>query len=187
MRRAIEDIAGWDEVPARFKCFINLSGHQLGDLEFVTELRKVLTLFPAAREHLGIEITETVAMQDAGRTLISLAKLRELGAVIALDDFGTGYSSLSYLKRFPIDVIKIDRSFVAGLPGDPQDVALVTTLIAVAQQFGFRTLAEGIEASAQADWLRERGCAYGQGFAIARPMLFSELKWWVEERATASI
>jgi EAL domain-containing protein (putative c-di-GMP-specific phosphodiesterase class I) len=121
-------------------------------------------------------------MSDVDRTLDALASLRELGIVIALDDFGTGYSSLSYLKRLPLDVIKIDKSFVRGLPDDQHDAGLVETVLAIASRFGFRTLAEGVETVEQYDWLRARGCTYGQGYLIARPMTFAQFSPWLARR-----
>lgn len=183
MQRVLADIDGMPSIPPGFKAYINLSSHQLGDLEFASELRDQFARFPRARDHIAIEVTETVAMQNVEKTIDALTVLRELGVQVALDDFGTGYSSLSYLKRLPIDVIKIDRSFVAGLPHDPHDVAIVDTLITVANSFRFKTLAEGVETAEQMAWLREHGCTYGQGYAIAYPMPFDELVVWLDERA----
>jgi diguanylate cyclase (GGDEF)-like protein len=186
LTRVIDDLSTVGPLPEEFTCYINLSGHQFGDLEFVAAFREQLAKHPQLAGHMGIEITETVAMSDVGRTLDALALLRELGATIALDDFGTGYSSLSYLKRFPIDIIKIDKSFVRGLPHDQHDVGLVETVIAVASRFGFKTLAEGIETIEQYDWLRARGCTYGQGYLIARPMTFTEFVPWLSRRTFIS-
>jgi diguanylate cyclase (GGDEF)-like protein len=179
MERVVADLAAAGPMHPDFRCYINLSGHQLGNLDFVAALREQLKAHPEVAGHLGIEITETVAMSAVDRTLEALAGLRRLGVVIALDDFGTGYSSLSHLKRLPIDVIKIDRSFVRGLPDDSHDAGLIETMIAIAGQFGFKTHAEGIETVEQFDWLRSRGCTYGQGFLIARPMPFTEFVPWL--------
>ncbi len=121
-------------------------------------------------------------MQEVEKTIDALGVLRELGIRVALDDFGTGYSSLAYLKQLPIDVMKIDRSFVAGLPHDRRDVAIVDTLLTVSRSLGFETLAEGVETPAQLEWLRERGCTYAQGYAIAYPMAFDALERWLDER-----
>ena len=179
LERVVADLSSRAAIPEGFHCYLNLSGHQFGDMGFIAALRAQLVAHPKIAGHIGIEITETVAMSDVGRTLDALAILRELGVVISLDDFGTGYSSLSYLKRFPLDVIKIDKSFVRGLPDDQHDAGLVETVIAVANRFGFKTLAEGIETVAQYDWLRARGCTYGQGYLIARPMTFAQFAPWL--------
>ena len=99
-----------------------------------------------------------------------LASLRALGVKLALDDFGTGYSSLSYLKRFRFDVLKIDRGFVAGLPGNADDVSLVKAILAMAKGLDLRVLAEGVEHAEQLDFLSVQGCDFAQGYLIARPM-----------------
>lgn len=182
MHRVLRDIDGIARLPGNFKAYINLSSHQLGDLDFVSELQAQLEHYPGACGHIAAEITETVAMQDVEKTIAALTMLRDLGVKIALDDFGTGYSSLSYLKRFPVDLIKIDKSFVAGLPDDSHDIAIVETLLGVARRFGFETLAEGIETPEQAAWLRSRGCSYGQGYAFAYPMGIGALTEWLAQR-----
>jgi len=179
LERVVADLCSTASIPAGFRCYINLSGHQFGDMDFIAALRAQFAAHPQITGHIGVEITETVAMSDVDRTLDALAILRELGVVISLDDFGTGYSSLSYLKRLPLDVIKIDKSFVRGLPDDQHDAGLVETVIAVANRFGFKTLAEGIETVEQYDWLRARGCTYGQGYLIARPMTFAQFAPWL--------
>lgn len=179
LERVVRDLCAARSMQPDFTCYINLSGHQLGNLDFVAALRAQLAAHPEIAGHLGVEITETVAMSAVDRTLEALAGLRELGVLVALDDFGTGYSSLSYLKRLPIDMIKIDKSFVHGLPDDPHDAGLVETMIAIACRFGFKTLAEGIETVEQLEWLRSRGCTYGQGFLIARPMPFTAFVPWL--------
>ncbi len=143
-------------------------------------MRMHLAERPAAFRHIGVDINETVAMQDPDRTLDVMAILRELGMEIALDDFGTGYSALSYVTRFPINIIKIDRRFIQRLPGNEHDAALVEVLLGIAQRFGFLTHAEGIETEEQFDWLQQRGCSYGAGFYIAQPMRFSALATYVK-------
>jgi diguanylate cyclase (GGDEF)-like protein len=178
-RRALHDITALGILPPAFKVFVNLSGYQLRAPEFTTAMRMHLAERPKAFSHIACDINESVAMQDPDRTLDVMAVLRELGMEIALDDFGTGYSALSYVTRFPINIIKIDSSFIHRLPGDDHDSALVEVLLGIAQRFGFHTHAEGVETAEQLQWLRERGCTYGQGYHIAQPMDFATLIKWL--------
>jgi diguanylate cyclase (GGDEF)-like protein len=180
IRRALDDIEKMGSLPPAFKCFVNLSGYQLLVPEFIAAMRMHLAERPAAFHHIAVDINETVAMQDPIRTLDVMAALRELGTEIALDDFGTGYSSFSYVTRFPINIIKIDGRFISPLPGNDHDSALVEVLLGVAQRFGFFSHAEGIESNAQFEWLRQRGCTYGQGYFIAPPMNFATLMTWLK-------
>jgi EAL domain-containing protein (putative c-di-GMP-specific phosphodiesterase class I) len=118
---------------------------------------------------LGVEITES-ALMEGGEIRARLLELRALGARLLLDDFGTGYSSLSYLLRFPIDVLKIDASFVQGLELDSEKRAIVRSIVSVGRNLGKQLVAEGVENAEQAALLRELGCDYGQGFYWARPV-----------------
>ena len=169
-QRTIGQIGAFADAGAGFRCYFNLSARTIDDGEFVTWLGDVLALHPQASDKLGVEITENAAMLDFERTQDALLELRRLGLRIAIDDFGTGYSSLAYLKRFPIDVMKIDRSFVEGIGRDANDRALVETLLAIAAQFGCATVAEGVETAEQMEWLRGTTCTAAQGYFIARPM-----------------
>ncbi|WP_292128538.1 EAL domain-containing protein, partial [Mesorhizobium sp.] len=127
---------------------------------------------PASR--LELEITETVMMDESDSVLRTLGQLRGLGVRIALDDFGTGYSSLGYLRRFPVDKIKIDRSFIHDL--DKRDTAaIVRTVIGLGAELGITVTAEGVEAEAQLDMLRKAGCGEAQGFLIGAPARASEM------------
>ena len=118
---------------------------------------------------LCLEITETVVMADAEASLEVLQKLRGLGVELAIDDFGTGYSSLSYLKRLPVDVLKIDRSFVDGLGTDPDDTAIVQAIMVLASSLGLSVTAEGVETDVQLDELMRLGCRRVQGYLFGRP------------------
>ena len=109
-------------------------------------------------------------MKDAHATVGRLTSLKELGVRIAIDDFGTGYSSLAYLRQFPVDVLKIDRTFVSEMTGSPDAAALIHTLVELGHTLGLVTLAEGIEQSAQIDGLRAQGCDHGQGYFFSRPV-----------------
>jgi EAL domain-containing protein (putative c-di-GMP-specific phosphodiesterase class I) len=118
---------------------------------------------------LKLEITETLAMYDAEATVRTLRELKGLGIRLAIDDFGTGYSSLTYLNRFPVDTLKIDRSFIARLGDDSENDAVVRTIIALAKSLGLVVTGEGIETIEQATLLRALGCDQGQGYYFARP------------------
>lgn len=161
---------------------VNLSARQLDHPELVSLVAGVLEQTGLPPGNLCLEITETALMSDAERAKDLLTELDELGVWLAIDDFGTGYSSLSYLKRFPVDVLKIDRSFVDGLPGDAEDLAIVTTIVSLARTLGMQITAEGIETEAQAQVLTELGCPRGQGFHFARPMAAQELtrQWFAQ-------
>lgn len=124
---------------------------------------------------LGLEITESAIMENSAATIGVLKELKALGIELSLDDFGTGYSSLSYLKRFPIDKLKIDQSFVHDITTDPDDEAMVTAIIAMAHHLNVRVVAEGVETEAQLAFLRKHGCDEYQGFLFSRPLPADEL------------
>jgi len=115
-------------------------------------------------------------MENIAETLAVMNQLRSAGVRIALDDFGTGYSSLAQLKRLPIDVVKIDGSFIAGLPADHHDRAIIDAVLSIGRSYGYETLAEGIEREDQAAYLVSAGCEFGQGYFFGRPMPAAEFK-----------
>ncbi|MBC7895550.1 MAG: EAL domain-containing protein [Cytophagaceae bacterium] len=155
---------------------VNLSGKQLEHPGIAQEVESVLrdTGLPAAR--LVLEITESVIMLDAEKTLLRLNELKALGVRLAIDDFGTGYSSLSYLQRFPVDIVKIDRTFAAGMRHGAEGIAVIRTILALAEMLSLRTVAEGIEDPEQRDQLLQLGCDAGQGYLYGRPMPCSEIE-----------
>jgi EAL domain-containing protein (putative c-di-GMP-specific phosphodiesterase class I) len=128
---------------------------------------------------LQIELTESVLMGDPERAIGQLQRLRALGVTIAVDDFGTGYSSLAYLRRLPIDVLKIDRSFVMDADRDEEDAQVVRTIIALGQSLKLTVVAEGVETEAQAELLRHAGCDLAQGYLYARPMPPEQIEAWL--------
>jgi EAL domain-containing protein (putative c-di-GMP-specific phosphodiesterase class I) len=146
-----------------------------GDLDRqVAEVLRETGLDPA---YLELEVTESAVMEDPEQAIEQLHRLRELGISLAIDDFGTGYSSLLRLKRMPVQKLKIDQGFVAGLPSDEDDIAIVRVIIALAQSMGMNVLAEGIEHADQAGFLLANGCELGQGYWFARPMPAEQIDW----------
>ncbi|WP_411374048.1 EAL domain-containing protein [Arthrobacter sp. MPF02] len=159
---------------------VNLSARQLNDPELVAMVEAALQLRKMDPAHLLLEITETALMSDPAAALESLTALKNLGVGLAVDDLGTGYSSLTYLKKFPIDELKIDRSFIMGLGSDSGDSAIVGSCIGLAHAVGIRAVAEGVETSGQAAVLTEMGCDLAQGYHFARPLPAPLLKEWLE-------
>lgn len=149
---------------------VNLSARQFQQPALAREIAELLARYDVDPRNVKLEITESVAMVDADATMATLNELKALGLTLAIDDFGTGYSSLGYLKRFPVDVLKIDRSFVAGLGSDADDTAIVRSVVAVAKALNLSVTAEGIETLEQADTLRSLECDRGQGYFFAAPM-----------------
>jgi diguanylate cyclase (GGDEF)-like protein len=149
---------------------VNLSARQLQDPNLLEDVEHAIAESGLDPQHLQLEITESVVMQEPEATVFKLNALKSLGISLAVDDFGTGYSSLAYLKRFPIDVLKIDRAFVAGLVQGEHDAAIVRTVVSLARALGLHTTAEGIEDRSQWQLLQELGCDHGQGFVFARPL-----------------
>jgi diguanylate cyclase (GGDEF)-like protein/PAS domain S-box-containing protein len=148
---------------------VNLSGRQLGHPKLVDDINQILTETGLPAERLELEITESVLMDDVEMSEDTLGRLNDLGVRLVVDDFGTGYSSMSYLRRFPVDLLKVDREFVDGLGTDPSDSAIVAAIVTLAHTLGLEAVAEGVETSDQLDELRSLGCDKGQGFLMARP------------------
>ncbi len=174
--RVVHDISCGVVLPRGFRIYFNVVAQTLDDVAFISEMNDVLLTIPKLAMHLGVEVTETAAMQNIESAMHTINLLRSWGLSVAIDDFGTGYSSLSYLKRLTVDVIKIDRSFVMGLPEDERDGAITELLLQITDKFGVATLAEGIETEAQATWLFRHGCRLGQGYLVARPDSFEALR-----------
>jgi diguanylate cyclase (GGDEF)-like protein len=149
---------------------VNVSGRQLTHPGFVSDVADALHSSGLQPEHLRLELTESVLLSDPDAALPVLARLHALGVLLHLDDFGTGYSSFSYLHRFPIDAVKIDRSFVHGMDSNPRNAAIVRTLVVLAQTLGVAVLAEGVETTEEFAELEEISCPGGQGFLFAPPL-----------------
>jgi len=155
---------------------VNLSAKQFQNPKLVEEITDALTMSGLDPACLKLEITESVVMQDVPATLAKLHELKDLGIRLAIDDFGTGYSSLGYLKRFPVDTLKIDRSFVKGLSHEGGDSAIVRAVVTVAKSLNMDVTAEGIETDQQRLELKALGCDLGQGFLFGRPSAPEHLK-----------
>jgi diguanylate cyclase (GGDEF)-like protein/PAS domain S-box-containing protein len=179
---ALDQIDQWRKQGIDIEISINISGYHLESPGFVEKLKDQLGCYPSMPfGKLQIEVLETVALNDINIVRGIIGACHELGVGFALDDFGTGYSSLSYLSGLPVDVLKIDQSFVRDMLEDKGDRAIVQGIIALAQAFERQTVAEGIETDAQYQMLLDMGCELGQGYAIARPMLADELTNWLAE------
>ncbi|MBL8447276.1 MAG: EAL domain-containing protein [Zoogloeaceae bacterium] len=158
---------------------INISALQFRRPDFADRVKRILAQTGADPARIELEITESALMEPDEAMLERLAILREQGITLALDDFGTGYSSLAYLRRLPIQCLKIDRSFVQDLPGDPEDEAIATATLSLARDLGLRVVAEGVETAAQREYLADRGCHLIQGYLVARPMPIGDLIHWL--------
>jgi diguanylate cyclase (GGDEF)-like protein len=170
LQQACQQAAVWHAVGHSIGMSINVSARQLEHDEFIEEVRDALADNGIPAEALTLEITETVLMRDPTAAAIRLRALKALGVRIAIDDFGTGYSSLAYLRQFPVDALKIDRSFITGISSSREAGALMHTLIQLGKTLGLETLGEGIEEHAQLEQLKHEECDSGQGFLFARPL-----------------
>jgi diguanylate cyclase (GGDEF)-like protein/PAS domain S-box-containing protein len=163
---------------------VNVSPRQFIASGFADEVATVLDITGLQPTQLCLEITESVLMADSRFTREMIQAIRDLGVRIAIDDFGVGYSSLSYLKRFPIDVVKLDRSFTSGLGHDVVDAEIVATVLRLADALGIQTIAEGVETSTQRRRLHELGCTLMQGFLIARPLPVADFEQFWEQQSS---
>jgi diguanylate cyclase (GGDEF)-like protein/PAS domain S-box-containing protein len=154
---------------------VNLSGRQLRHPELVKDVGRALQETGLEPENLDLEITESVLIEDQLSNLTTLRELKRLGVKLIIDDFGTDYSSLSYLKRLPADFLKIDRSFIGGLGEDPKDEGIVSAVIDLARVLGLEEIAEGVETTEQAAYLRELGCRFAQGYLFSKPLPAEEI------------
>ena len=181
--RALADVVGWREAGARLGVAVNLSVVDLIDERLPGDVRRSIERAGARPEWLELEITENVVMTDPARACAVLAELRDIGVTIALDDYGTGQASLAWLKRLPVDVLKIDRSFVRDVATDLQSAAIVRSAVDLARAFGLRTVAEGVEDGPCLRRAAELGCDMVQGYALARPLPGEEVAAFLAEHA----
>lgn len=148
-----------------------MSAAEFGAKDFLSGVRAVLIATGVEPQNLELELTESALMQDAEAAVATLGKLKAMGVQVAIDDFGTGYSSFTYLRRFPSDALKLHQSFVQEITGDPRDAAIVSAMINMGKSLKQRIIAEGVETSAQLEFLRGQGCEEGQGYYFSRPVV----------------
>ena len=171
MRRACAQNKAWQDAGlGTLRMAVNLSARQFGEANLVDTISAVLADTGLAPACLELELTESLFMNDIGLAVTQLHAMKALGVQLSIDDFGTGYSSFSYLRRFPIDVLKIDRTFVNDIASDADDAAIVVSIIALAHNLKLRVIAEGVETEAQLDYLRQHGCDEMQGYYFSRPL-----------------
>jgi EAL domain-containing protein (putative c-di-GMP-specific phosphodiesterase class I) len=170
LQEACRQASSWRAAGYLIDMAVNVSGRQLDSDRLVSDIGDALAdsgLDPAA---LTIEITETTLMRNVQETVRRLSAIKELGVRIAIDDFGTGYSSLAHLQRFPVDALKIDRSFISGMRHNKEGETLIHTLVQLGKALSIDTVAEGIEEQQELSLLRKEDCDSGQGFLFARPL-----------------
>jgi diguanylate cyclase (GGDEF)-like protein len=173
LEAALETLSGWDRLVGRtlpFVVSVNLSPIQIARDDIAGAVESALGRHGLSGKRLALELTESAIIQDPARATKVLEALKALDVRVAMDDFGTGYTSLAYLQRLPIDVLKIDRSFVTGMLADGDSTAIVRAILSLADALGMETIAEGIESRALARALRELGCSHGQGYHFAAPL-----------------
>jgi diguanylate cyclase (GGDEF)-like protein/PAS domain S-box-containing protein len=184
MRAACQQNRAWHEAGlGKLRVAVNLSARQFGAVNLVADIRSVLAETGLAPGYLEIELTESLFMSDVTLAVELLHAMKALGVKLSIDDFGTGYSSLSYLSRFPIDVLKIDRSFVAAITRDSNDAAIVASIIALAHNLKLSVIAEGVETEEQLDYLRGHGCDQMQGYFFSPPLPATEFEQLLRQQS----
>jgi EAL domain-containing protein (putative c-di-GMP-specific phosphodiesterase class I) len=178
LRTACEQLVAWQQHPvlANVRIAVNISARQMQDEGFVAEVCSILDQTGADACALELELTESMLVQSIEQTIDKMQVLRQRGVHFALDDFGTGYSSMSYLKRLPLDKLKIDQSFVRDLMTDPNDAAIIRTIVALGQSLDLSVVAEGVETNEQRQALVMSGCQGFQGYLYSRPGSAKELE-----------
>lgn len=181
LKEAIHQMNLWSEAGENLSVSVNISGRHLMDPAFTRYLESYLHSHPAIKpERITLEVLESAALDDLNQARNALAQCQALGLRIALDDFGTGFSSLTYLRTLPVDVVKIDKSFVSSMLTDTSDRAIVESVVFLGQRFSHPVVAEGVETPEQAQALRQLGCEFIQGYGIARPMPANKVQNWLQ-------
>ena len=176
LRTACRQIREWQDAGFALQVAVNVSARQFQQYDVAELVMGIMKDTGARPENLELELTESAVMNNAEASIVTLERLAALGVQIAIDDFGTGYSSLSYLKRLPLDVLKIDQSFVRDISSDPNDAAIVRAIITLARSLGIKVIAEGVENEAQLAFLNAYGCQYAQGYLFGEPLTIRQLE-----------
>jgi diguanylate cyclase (GGDEF)-like protein len=183
IRTACKQVRQWQKkLDCPLTVAVNLSARQFQHSDLVDQIRAAVIDSGIEPSSLEVEITESSAMQNAENTLFKLRELKSLGIRIAMDDFGTGYSSLNYLKQFPIDTLKLDQSFVRDVMTDARDAAIVGAVISMSHRLGLKVVGEGVETSAQHEYLRAEGCDFVQGYLFSHPKPADEIEPFLRSR-----
>ncbi|MEM9003688.1 MAG: EAL domain-containing protein [Cyanobacteria bacterium P01_F01_bin.86] len=186
IQEACRQVSIWKNSPSittAFTMHVNLSSKQLSDTRLLGDIQKILEQCEIKSGELKLEITESLAMEDSQQTIKIANQLKEIGVSLVIDDFGTGYSSLSYLNKFPIDIIKVDRSFVSSIDVTNENTSLNITqsIIGLAHSLGVKVVAEGIEEISQLTYLQQIYCDYGQGYLFSNPVESTEAVQWLKK------
>jgi diguanylate cyclase (GGDEF)-like protein len=187
LERACEQGAAWQrQFGIPLQMFVNVSGCQLANSRFPAEVADIARRCGLLPGTVSLEVTESVLIDEAGSPITVLSKLHAHGLRLLLDDFGTGYSSLSYLTRFPLDGVKVDRSFIDGLSSSPQNAAIMRAIVEMCHALGLAVVAEGVESRAQLKQVSQLGCEHAQGYLLCHPMPAEEVSEFLDERLTSS-
>jgi EAL domain-containing protein (putative c-di-GMP-specific phosphodiesterase class I) len=185
LKEACQQLAKWQwKSPATRHLFmsVNLSSKQVAQSALVNQISEVLKDAHVEPRHLKLEITESAVMENAETAVQLFRRLKALGVQLSIDDFGTGYSSLGYLHRFPVDTLKIDRSFIGRIGEADENIEIVRTIVSLAENMGMEVVAEGIETLAQLSQLRKLNCEYGQGYLFSRPVEAASIDSWISKK-----
>lgn len=186
LEHTVKQLAEWHQAGHDVSIAMNLSPRNLMDERVVDELARFLRIYKVPGERLEMEITESMLMSDPTRARMALEKINELGVRLSVDDFGTGYSSLAYLKRLPVQMLKIDGSFIQGMQDDEQDKIIVNSTIQLAHNLGLKVVAECVETEEVFEELKRLGCDYVQGYYVSKPMSAAEAEDWMRNLQNAS-
>ena len=184
LQTACSQAKAWLDAGMPIRVAVNLSARQVAHGDILKVVSKVLDVSALPPEYLELEITESVAMHEVEALIGTMTALKAMGVALAMDDFGTGYSSLSYLKRFPLDVLKIDQSFVRNLTTDPGDASITRAVTAMAHSFGLSVIAEGVETEEHLEFLTGLGCEVAQGYLFSKPLSVADFTDYAARKMT---
>jgi EAL domain-containing protein (putative c-di-GMP-specific phosphodiesterase class I) len=188
IREACAQLKRWEGTALQnISIAVNVSGKQFCNGEFCNVVLNIVSKADIKPKHLELEITESLLMSDVPETISVLQAFKKAGLRLSVDDFGTGYSCLAYLKKFPLDALKIDRSFVQGLHENQDDPAICASILAMARELGLKVIAEGVEVKAQLEFLEHHGCNEFQGFLYSKALPLDELEAFLRRGKTERV